>query len=129
MAYNKQQLQFYNRAKEYDGGVIRFIDILDKYHHDYKLHCRKDSKQVTIYIDVNGYHFRVSDRKKSKVVRITIPKAHSLFENYKNYNGFLKDETLGLNPKVVEVKNSIYVFFRSNDFEGVIKEIYKNRLH
>ena len=67
MAYNKQQLQFYNQAKEYDGGVIRFIDILDKYHYDYRLHCRKDSKQVTIYIDVNGYHFRVSDRKKSKV--------------------------------------------------------------
>ena len=125
MTYKGQQLQFYNQAKENDGGVIRFIDILDKYHYDYRLHCRKDSKQVTIYIDVNGNHFRVSDRKIAKAVRITVPKAHFLSKNYKNYNGFLKDESLGLDPEVVEVKNSIYVFFRPEDFEGVIKEIYK----
>ena len=123
MTYKEQQLQFYNQAKENDGGVIRFIEILDKYHYSYRLSNK--CKTATAYIDVGEYSFVISDRKGSKAARITIPKTHSLFENYKNYNGFLKDETLGLNPKEVEKKNAIFVFFRPEDFEGVIKEIYK----
>ena len=123
----------YEKAKKFDGGVIRFINILDKYHYDYELHCRKKGNQVTIYIYINEKRFKVSDRnggkkckdssKRDRLARVTIPKTHSLSKNYKDYNGFLQNENEDI--EVTETDKEIYVFFRPEDFEGVIKEIYK----
>ena len=99
--------------------------MLDKYHYDYELHSRKKSNQITVYINTGSNRFRISDRKAGKTARITIPKTHFLAKNYQKYNGFLENENLGLNPEVKECNTGLYVFFRPDDFEDVIKEIYK----
>ena len=41
--------QFYNQAKEHNGGLIKFINVLDKNNYDYELRDKLPS--ATCYIE------------------------------------------------------------------------------
>ena len=112
--------QFYNQVKEHNGGLIKFINILDKLDYDYEL--RNKYPSATCYIETKYGHFRIYDRKKEKLVRMDIPINHPLASNYEIFNGFVYNN----HNHLLKQGNYVFVYFKEDDFETVIKEIYKD---
>ena len=111
--------QFYNQVKEHNGGLIKFINILDKFDYDYEL--RNKYPSATCYIETKYGHFRIYNRKKEKLVRMDIPINHPLASNYEIFNGFVYNN----HNHLLKQGNYVFVYFKEDDFETVIKEIYK----
>ena len=113
--------QLYNQVKEHNGGLIKFINVLDKNNYDYELRDKLSS--ATCYIEIKYGHFRIYDRKKERLVRMDIPINHPLASTYEAFNGFVYNKS----NRLLKQGNYVFVYFKKDDFETIIKEIYREK--